>query len=147
MDNILHGLLDEAAAQLDAAQRCAAAVPAERRRIFNVYLAVIGLELARRRGDLAEAEEKMYALETALHATAEVGESPVRPDYAALALMNLGIENVWAGRPEIARQHLEDALDRTRRISQPFTEVGCLAHLGHRRAADGAAASTRARVQ
>jgi LuxR family maltose regulon positive regulatory protein len=129
MDNILHGLLDEAAARLDAAHRFAAAVPAERRRIFNVYLAVIGLELARRRGDLAEAEEKMRALETALHATAEVGESPVRPDYAALALMNLGIEELWAGRPEIARQHLEDALDRTRRISQPFIEVGCLAHL------------------
>ena len=33
------------------------------------------------------------------------------------------------GRDDAARQHLEDALDRTRRISQPFVEVGCLAHL------------------
>ena len=31
--------------------------------------------------------------------------------------------------PDEARQHLEDALSRTRRISQPFIEVGCLAHL------------------
>jgi LuxR family maltose regulon positive regulatory protein len=43
--------------------------------------------------------------------------------------MNLGIAELWAGRPDEARQHLEDALGRTRRIAQPFIEVGCLAHL------------------
>ena len=43
--------------------------------------------------------------------------------------MNLGIAELWAGRPDDARQHLEDALSRTRRISRPFIEVGCLAHL------------------
>jgi LuxR family maltose regulon positive regulatory protein len=44
-------------------------------------------------------------------------------------LLNLGIAELWAGRPDDARQHLEDALDRTRRVSRPFIEVGCLAHL------------------
>ncbi len=53
----------------------------------------------------------------------------MRPDYWALALMNLGIAELWGGRPDDARQHLEDALDRTRQISRPFIEVGCLAHL------------------
>ena len=43
--------------------------------------------------------------------------------------MNLGIAELWAGHPNDARQHLEDALNRTRRISRPFIEVGCLAHL------------------
>ena len=43
--------------------------------------------------------------------------------------MNVGIAELWAGRPDEARQHLEDALSRTRRISRPFIEVGCLAHL------------------
>jgi LuxR family maltose regulon positive regulatory protein len=53
----------------------------------------------------------------------------VRPDYWALTLMNLGIAELWAGRADEARHHLEDALARTRRISRPFIEVGCLAHL------------------
>ena len=129
IDNILHGLLDEAAAQFAVARRLAPAAPAERRRVFDVYLAVIDGELARRRNDLPEAQEAMRALEAAISATADANELPVRPDYWALALMNLGIAELWAGHPNDARQHLEDALNRTRRISRPFIEVGCLAHL------------------
>ncbi len=129
IDNILHGLLDEAAAQLNVARRLAVAVPAERRRVFQVYLAVLEVELARRRSDLPEAQEAMRGLEAALRAPAETNELAVRPDYRALALMNLGIAELWAGRPDDARQHLEDALGRTRRIARPFIEVGCLAHL------------------
>jgi LuxR family transcriptional regulator, maltose regulon positive regulatory protein len=129
MDSILHGVLDEAAAQYAVARRLAAAAPADRRRVFDVYLAVIEGELARRRNDLPEAQEAMRALEAALGATADANELPIRPDYWALALMNLGIAELWAGRPEDARQHLEDALNRTRRISRPFIEIGCLAHL------------------
>ena len=129
IDSILHGLLDEAAAQFAVARRLAAAAPADRRRVFDVYLAVIEGELARRRNDLPEAQEAMRALEAALGATADANELPVRPDYWALALMNLGIAELWAGHPDDARQHLEDALNRTRRISRPFIEVGCLAHL------------------
>jgi LuxR family transcriptional regulator, maltose regulon positive regulatory protein len=129
IDNILNGLLDEAAAQLDVARRHAAETPPERRRVFDVYLAVIGIELARRRSDLPKAQEASRGLDAALGATAEIDELPVPPDYPPLVLMNLGIAELWAGRPDEARQRLEDALDRTRRISRPFIEVGCLAHL------------------
>jgi LuxR family maltose regulon positive regulatory protein len=129
IDNILHGLLDEAAAQLDVARRLAAAAPAERRRVFHVYLAVLEVEVARRRSDLPRAREAMRGLEGALAAAAEVDELPVPPDYWALVLMNLGIAELWAGHPDDARQHLEDALNRASRISRPFIEVGCLAHL------------------
>jgi LuxR family transcriptional regulator, maltose regulon positive regulatory protein len=129
IDNILHGLLDEAAAQLNVARRQAAETPAERRRVFDVYLAVIEVELARRHGDLPKAQEATRGLKAALGATPQRNELPVRPDYWALALMNLGLAELWAGRPDEARQHLEDALDRTRRLSRPFIEVGCLAHL------------------
>ena len=129
MDSILHGLLDEAAAQLEVARRLAAAAPADRQRLFDVYLAVIEVELARRHGDLPRAREALRGLEAALDAPGDTTELPVRPDYSALVLMNLGIAELWAGRPEEARRHLEDALGRTRRISRPFIEVGCLAHL------------------
>jgi LuxR family maltose regulon positive regulatory protein len=129
MDDILHGGLEEADAQLGAARSLAASAPAERRRLFAVYLAVIGVELARRRGDLPSAQEAMRALDAVLAAAPETNEMPVQPEYLALGLMNLGIVELWTGRPEDARQHLEDALARTRRIAGPFIEVGCLAHL------------------
>ena len=150
IDSIVHGLLDEAAAQLGVARRLAADTLPERRRVFGVYLAVIEVELARRRSDLPEAREATRRLEAVLGAAAETDELPVRPDYWALVLMNLGIAELWAGRPDDARQHLEDALDRTRRISRPFIEVGCLAHLAiaapsHRAAAPACARAERAR--
>ena len=129
IDNILHGPLEQAAAQFEVARGLAATVPAERRRVFQVYLAILDVELARRRSDLARAREATRELEAALDATAEVGELPVPPDHWPLVLMNLGIVELWAGRPGDARQHLEDALGRTRRISRPFIEIGCLAHL------------------
>jgi len=129
IDNILHGLLEDAAAHLEVARGLAAAVPPERRRLFQVYLAILDVELARRRNDLATARAATRELEAALGAAADVGELPVPPDYWALVLMNLGIVELWAGRPGDARQHLEDALARTRRMSRPFIEVGCLAHL------------------
>jgi LuxR family maltose regulon positive regulatory protein len=68
IDSILYGVLDEAAAQSAVARRLAAAAPADRRRVFDVYLAVIESELARRRNDLPEAQEAMRALEAALGA-------------------------------------------------------------------------------
>ena len=129
VDTIFHGSLEEAAAQFAVARRLAAAAPADRRRVFDVYLAVIEGELARRRNDLPETQEALRAVEAALGAAADANELPVPPEYRALVLMNLGIAELWAGQPDDARQHLEDALNRTRRISRPFIEVGCLAHL------------------
>ena len=129
IDAILHGSLEDAAAHFASARRLAATAPAERRRLSDVYLGVVGLELARRYSDLPKAEEAMRELEAAVSAPLGPHEPPVRPELSALSLMNLGIVELWAGRHDAARQHLEDALDRTRRISQPFIEIGCLAHL------------------
>ena len=129
IDSILHGRLDEAAGHLRVARGLAAAAPAQRRRLFDVYLAFLEVELARRHSDLPRAQEATRGLEAALGAAAETNELPVLPDYRALVLINLGIAELWAGRPDDARQHLEDALSHTRRIPRPFLEVGCLAHL------------------
>ena len=129
IDDILHGMLDEAATRLEIARTRAASGRAERQRIFNVYLAIVELELARRRSDLAAAQDGMRGLEAALNATADTDQVPVPAEYRALALMNLGVAELWAGHPDDARRHLEDALSRSRRIALPFVEVGCLAHL------------------
>jgi LuxR family transcriptional regulator, maltose regulon positive regulatory protein len=129
VDTILHGVLDDAAAHLATARAVAPGLPAGRRRLLDAYLAVIGLELARRHNDLAKAEEAMRELAAASGPSSGRGELPVRPEYLALSLMNVGIVELWAGRYDDARRHLEDALDRTRRIGRPFIEVGCVAHL------------------
>ena len=129
IDSILHGRLDDAAGHLRVARRLAPAAPAERRRLFDVYLALLEVELARRHSDLRRAQEATRGLEAALGAAAETNELPVLPDYRALVLINLGIAELWAGRPGDARQHLEEALGHARRIPRPFLEVGCLAHL------------------
>ncbi len=128
IDRILHGRLDEAAAHLRVARRLAGAAPADRRRVLGVHLAVVEAELARRRSDLLRAQEALRGLEAA-HTARGTDELPVRPEYWALTLMNVGMAELWAGHSDAARQHLEDALSRTRRISRPFIEVGCLAHL------------------
>ena len=125
----MHGPLDEAAPRLQIARRLAPSVPGPRRRVFDVYLAVVELELARRRSDLGSAQDALRGLEAALDATVDAEQVPVPADYRALALMNLGVAELWAGRPDDARRRLEDALSRTRRIERPFIEVGCLAHL------------------
>ncbi len=129
IDSILHGRLDEAAGHLRVARGLAAAAPAQRRRLFDVYLAFLEVELARRQSDLRRAQEATRGLEAALGAAAGTNELPVPPDYRALVLINLGIAELWSERADDARQHLEDALSHTRRIPRPFLEVGCLAHL------------------
>ena len=68
IDDILHGRLDEAAADLCVARRLAAAAPADRRRILGVHLAVVEAELARRRSDLPRAQAAVRGLEAALAA-------------------------------------------------------------------------------
>jgi LuxR family transcriptional regulator, maltose regulon positive regulatory protein len=124
-DAMVHGLSDAAAADLSLARSLAPEIPEDRRSLFDIYLAVASIELARRRGDLTAAEAAMEDLETAIGSAA----GTVAPDYRALAMMNLGIAEMWAARPDAARRHLDDALASAHRIPFPFVEVGCLAHL------------------
>ena len=47
----------------------------------------------------------------------------------AVALMTLGIVELWAGAGDDAERHLREALELARRIGRPYVEQGCLAHL------------------
>lgn len=47
-----------------------------------------------------------------------------------LALMQLGIAEVWTGLTDEAEQHLEQTVALARRINRPLLELGALAHLG-----------------
>jgi LuxR family maltose regulon positive regulatory protein len=50
-------------------------------------------------------------------------------DARAKALMNLGILELWARRPDDAERDLEHALELARRAERPYLEIGCLSHM------------------
>ncbi len=118
------GLLDESAARIAVAERLAAIVPDERRRLFELRLASARLWLACQRADLATAKQAMLSFQ------ALTGDDLARSsDYRASALMNLGIAELWSLHLDDARRHLEEALALVRRIKRPYLEIGCLGHL------------------
>ncbi len=51
-------------------------------------------------------------------------------DARAVALMNLGIVELWSFRFDDAERHLEQGLALARLIDRPYIQVGCLSHLG-----------------
>jgi LuxR family maltose regulon positive regulatory protein len=121
------GSLEEAERYLALATRGSASVPADRRDRLQVLLDVLRLVLARQRGDLAvvvEAAERLLALAGAPD-TAQPG---LGEDLRALALINLGIAEVWTGRLADAGRHLEQGTALAHRIGRPYLEVTGLAH-------------------
>jgi LuxR family maltose regulon positive regulatory protein len=96
---------DERAAevQLRRAEAAAARVPPERRVRFDASLAAVRLYVARLRGDL----ETALAAGRTLDAQGGLDHDAIETDLRALTLANLGIAELWAGRPEAAGRHLE----------------------------------------
>ncbi len=125
---VIRPSLDTAISYLALAERRASEVPAERRQTFEAMLAAARLTLARWRGDHSMAVRDVPALVEP--STVEtVGQIAVANDLRAVALMSLGIVEVWAGIPDEAERHLREAADLARRIRRPYVEQGCLAHL------------------
>ncbi len=127
-DELARGSLEEAERFLGLAARGSASVPADRRAQWQVLLGVVRLLLARQRGNpesVAEEARRLQAVaeapETAAHGLGE--------ELHALALINLGIAEAWAGLLEEAERHLEQGVGSARRIGRPFLEFSGLAHL------------------
>ena len=118
------GLLDESATHVAAAERLAATVPEERRRLFGLRLSSARLWLASQRGDLRTAREAMRDVRPRA-----AGLLAVRNDHLASALMSFGVAELWSLHLDDARRHLEEALALARRIGRPYLEIGCLGHL------------------
>jgi LuxR family transcriptional regulator, maltose regulon positive regulatory protein len=127
-DQFVAGSLDEVAGHLAVAQGESATLPDERRRHFDLLLGVARLTLARRRGDVSRVLDEMHALAAASEAPT-ASEVALGNDLRAMALMDLGIAELWSSRLSDARRHLEEGLTLARRIERPYVEVGCLGHL------------------
>ena len=123
--------LETAAAYIALAERHASEVLAERQHHFAVVLAVVRLELARRRGDLESALREVGPLLEPVEADS-VTELTLSNDARAVALMNLGIVELWSFRLDDAERHLEQGLALARLIDRPYVQIGCLSHLAAR---------------
>jgi LuxR family maltose regulon positive regulatory protein len=122
------GKVEEAEARLAFAERHASGVPAERRHAFEVKLAAGRIVLARRRGDFDSVLDQVQTLQGLLDDRPP--HEVVLGDAAmAVALMNLGIAEMWCFMAEESERHLEQGLELARQIGAPYLEVGCLSHL------------------
>jgi LuxR family transcriptional regulator, maltose regulon positive regulatory protein len=102
-------------------------VPADRRGRAQVALAVVRLRFALRRGDLAAVAEQAQLL-LAPAGAADPARFGVGEDLRALALISLGVAELWTARFEEAEGHLEQGIALARGIGRPFLEVTGLAH-------------------
>jgi LuxR family maltose regulon positive regulatory protein len=126
-DELNGGSLEGAERYLALAIRTAASVPADRLGSIQLRVAVLRLLLARQRSDLpAVVEEAQQLL-----APAEASDTllpKLGADGRALALINLGIAELWTVRLDEAERHLEQGVALAHRIERPFLELTGLAH-------------------
>ena len=110
--------------------------PADRRVQLDVLLGIVRLLLARQRGNLPAVAEQARRLQ-ALAEAPEAAQPGLGEDLRALALISLGItevwttrfeEEVWTTRFEEAQRHLEQGVALARRIGRPYLEFTGLAH-------------------
>jgi LuxR family transcriptional regulator, maltose regulon positive regulatory protein len=126
-DELNGGSLEGAGRHLALAVEKAGAVPGDRLGCLQVRIAVLRLLLARQRSDLPAVVEEAQRL----LAPAELSDTPlpeVGEDGRALALINLGIAELWTVRLDEAERHLEQGVALAHRIERPFLELTGLAH-------------------
>ncbi|WP_028058905.1 LuxR C-terminal-related transcriptional regulator [Candidatus Solirubrobacter pratensis] len=128
-DQLERGSLLEAEGYLAVAEREAASVPAERRSRFDVALAAAKVSLARRRGDFTDVmkQVELLARRDGVRSSADVA---LGGELRAVALMDVGIVEMWSLRLDEARDHLLEAAELAHRIGRRYLEVAARAHLG-----------------
>ena len=124
-----HGRLEEADAQLALAESHVEDAPPAHRRRLAVAIASLRLAMARRTGRFTEVIEQVNLLDASIS-----GESneriPMDSELRAVALLNLGIVEMWSGRLLDAERHLSEGAALARTIGRPYLEVVCRAHQG-----------------
>jgi LuxR family transcriptional regulator, maltose regulon positive regulatory protein len=127
-DELGHGSLEAAERYLEVAARGSAPVPAVRRGQWQVLLAVVRLLVARQRGNLPAVAEEAQRLQAMAEAP-EAAQSGLGEELRGLALVSLGIAEIWAARLEEAAPHLKQSVALARRIGRPLLEFTGLAYL------------------
>jgi LuxR family transcriptional regulator, maltose regulon positive regulatory protein len=124
-----HGRLEEAAAQLTLAESHAESGPPARRHRLAVAIASLRLAIARRSGQFSEVIEQVNLLDASI-SDKSPDEIAMGSELRGVALLNLGIVETWTGRLADAERHLLEGAALARTIGRPYLEVACRAHLG-----------------
>jgi LuxR family transcriptional regulator, maltose regulon positive regulatory protein len=125
-DELAYGSLEAAARHLDLAESRMASVPGDRRAQARLLLAITRLLLARQRGNLPTVAKEVQRLQAITEAP-EAAQPGLGQDLRALALIGLGITEVWTARFEEAERHLEQGVALTGQIGRPYLEFTGLA--------------------
>jgi LuxR family maltose regulon positive regulatory protein len=120
-DELAQGSLEEAKRYLARAALGSVSVPAGRRGQVQLLLGVVGLLLARQRGNLPAVIEEAGRLQAMAEAP-EAAPPGLGEDLRALALTSLGIAEYGAVRFEEAEPHLEQGVALAHRIGRPYLE-------------------------
>ena len=126
---LAEGRLEEAAAQLALAGSHVQSTPPARRRRLMVAIASLRLALARQSGQFAEVIEQVNLLDASI---ADESTEPIAmsSELRGVALMNLGIVELWSRRFDDAERHLNEGAELAQTIGRPYLEVACRAHQG-----------------
>src|SRR3984885_1535342 len=126
-DELAAGSLAQAERFLGLAARGTESVPPDRRGQLDVLLSMARLPLARQRMNLPAAAEEAQRLRVVADAPA-AAPLGLSEELRALALVNLGITEYWAGRLAEAGPPLEQGITLARKIGRPYLEFLGLAH-------------------
>jgi LuxR family maltose regulon positive regulatory protein len=133
-DESARGSLATAERYLGLAERGSASVPDARRGQVQILLGVVRLQMARQHGNVSAVAEEARRLQAVAEAPAMglpvygTGEPDLGEELRAVALINLGITELWAARLEVAEGHLEEGVMLARRLGWPFLEFTGLAY-------------------
>jgi LuxR family transcriptional regulator, maltose regulon positive regulatory protein len=122
------GSVEAAVASLAVGERGVCGMPAERRRGFEVRLAVMRLALAVHQGNFSWVVDQVRSLLASVEPETP-GEVALGDDMRAVALLQLGTAEMRLLRMADAGTHLGQALDLARRAGRPYLEAHCLARL------------------
>ncbi len=125
-DELAQGSLEAAERYLALAERGMASVPDDRRAGARLLFAITRLLLARQRGNPPAVAEEARRLQAITEGT-EAIQPGLGQDLRALALIGLGITEVWTARFDEAERHLEHGVALARRIGRPYLEFTGLA--------------------
>ena len=125
---LAQGRLGDAAVQLALAESHVKVSAPDRRRRLKVEIASLRLALARSSGHFTEVIEQVNLLDAAI-ADESNGPIALGSELRGVALMNLGIVEMWSGRFADAEQHLSEGAALAQAIGRPHLEVVCRAHL------------------
>jgi LuxR family maltose regulon positive regulatory protein len=127
-DELAHGTLDGADWYLGLAERALVALPDARRGQAQLLCGIARLLLARQLGNLPAMTERARQLQS-LAATADPPPGHLGEDLRALALISLGVADLWAARFAEAQRYLEQGIALARQTGRPYLEFTGLAHL------------------